>query len=328
MAGMGKRMRPHTLTIPKPLIPIAGKSIVERLVDELSKISNTKIEEIAFVVGNFGLEVEESLIAIAQKYNAKGKIFYQHNPLGTAHAVFCAAESLSGEIIVAFADTLFTADFVINPDTDASIWVKKVPDPSAYGVVKVNDEGIITDFIEKPKSFISDLAIIGIYYFKNGLILSEEIRFLIENDIKGNNEYQLTDALEIMKNKGIRFSTALVDEWLDCGNKNATVHTNQRVLINSDLKDLIDPSARIENSIILSPSYLGKGVEISNSVIGPFVSVGEGTKIVNSIVKNSIIQNHSSIENANAINSMIGNYVEVTSNPEEYNIGDYTVIGK
>jgi len=194
MAGAGKRMRPHTLTTAKPLIPVAGKPIVERLVEDLAAMCTEKLETIAFIIGDFGDAVEKQLLEVAARLGAQGKIYYQDEPLGTAHAILCAKEDLVGNVIVAFADTLFYADFKINPADEGMIYVQQVADPSAFGVVKLDGEGIITDFIEKPKEFISDLAIIGIYYFKDGPRLRKELEYLIDNDIKEKGEYQLTNA--------------------------------------------------------------------------------------------------------------------------------------
>ena len=176
MAGMGKRMRPHTLTVPKPLIPVAGKPIVQWLVEDITKICKEKVEEIAFVIGDFGKEVEQQLIGIATSLGAKGTIHYQEEPLGTAHAILC-----------------------IDENQDGVIWVNRIDDPRMFGVVKVNEAGTITDFVEKPVTFVSDLAIIGIYYFKDGEYLRKEMQYLIDNNIKEKGEYQLTNALENMK---------------------------------------------------------------------------------------------------------------------------------
>jgi glucose-1-phosphate thymidylyltransferase len=151
MAGMGKRMRPHTLTTPKPLIPIAGKPMVHRIVEDIASTSNQPIEQIAFVIHpSFGKKAEEDLVNVAAKFGAIGKIFYQTEPLGTAHAILCAEECLQGNIFIAFADTLFKANFTIDIHKDAIIWTQKVNDPSAFGVVRLNKEGIITEFVEKP----------------------------------------------------------------------------------------------------------------------------------------------------------------------------------
>lgn len=324
MAGMGKRMRPHTLTTPKPLLRIAGKPIVQRLVEDITKVCSHKVDEIAFVIGNFGEEVKKTLLSIAEDAGAKGSIFYQEEALGTAHAVLCAKEVMQGEIIVAFADTLFIADFKLDGQKDGMIWVHKVDDPSAFGVVKVNEQKIITDFIEKPNHFVSDLAIIGIYYFRDGAYLRSELEYLIDNNLQKGGEYQLTDALENMKRKGTNFSVESVKEWLDCGNKDATVHTNQRVLEFLKSENLVSKTAKITNSIIVNPCFIGEDVEIVNSIIGPHVSVGKGSIVKHSIITNSIIQRNTQILSANIDNSMIGNNVDFHGNMQEMSMGDYT----
>ena len=328
MAGIGKRMRPHTLTTPKPLIPIAGKPIVQRLVEEIAKVSTEKIEEIAFIIGDFGEETEKNLIDIASELGTKGNIYYQKEALGTGHAIYCAEPSLNGNIVIAFADTLFKADFTLDHLNDATIWVKKVENPSSFGVVKVNQKQHITDFIEKPKEFISDLAIIGIYCFNKGELLRDELKKLIDNDFKVNGEYQLTDALENLKNDGLKFGYKEVDEWLDCGNKNATLYTNKKILEYIQNEQLISESSRNINSIIIPPCYIGKNVILENSIVGPHVSIGLNSTIKNSIIKNSIVQRNSSIENLNLSNSMIGNFVEFKGDFAEVSIGDFARIIK
>jgi glucose-1-phosphate thymidylyltransferase len=324
MAGMGKRMRPHTLTIPKPLIPIAGKPIVQRLIEDISKVCGEKIEEVAFIIGDFGAETEQNLLKIAENIGAKGSIYYQKEALGTAHAILCAKESLSGNVVVAFADTLFKANFKIDTSKEGIIWVSKIDDPSAFGVVKLNAEKIITDFVEKPKDFVSDLAIIGIYYFKDGKNLRDELQFLIDTNCIDKGEYQLTRALENMKQKGMQFVCGNVDEWLDCGNKDATVYTNQRILELTKNEMLIDKKCVQTNSVIIPPCYIGAGAEITNSIIGPHVSVGSGTKVSNAIISNSIVQSNTTLENIVIANSMIGNYVHCSGTAEEMSMGDYS----
>jgi glucose-1-phosphate thymidylyltransferase len=290
-------------------------------------VVDEKIDEIAFVVGRFGGEVEENLLSIADSLGAKGKICYQDLPLGTAHAILCAEETLTGKVIVAFADTLFKADFKFDQENDGIIWVQKIQDPSAFGVVKVNAENVITDFVEKPKEFVSDLAIIGIYFFKDGDNLKKELQYLIDNNVQEKGEYQLTNALENMKSKGIKFSPGQISEWLDCGNKDATVYTNQRILeFKSKSEKLVNDSAVIENSVIVPPCYIGAGVKIINSVVGPYASIGVKTVIKNSIVSNSIIQAHSKINNSNLTNSMVGNNAELEGRILDLSIGDFNSI--
>ncbi len=328
MAGRGSRLRPHTLTTPKPLISFAGKSIVQRLVEDIVNVCNEKIDEIAFIIGDFGEQVENDLLDIASSLGAQGQIVYQDKPLGTAHAILCARNSLKGNVVVAFADTLFKADFTLNKNHDGIIWVNKIEDPSAFGVVKVNDQKIITDFVEKPEKFVSDLAIIGIYYFKSGENLENELQYLIDNNIKDKGEYQLTNALENMKNKGLRFTTGEVDEWLDCGNKDATVYTCKRVLEHNKSINLVDKEVKILDSDIIPPCFIGPGVILQNSSVGPHVSIGSGTKIANSKITASIIQNNSTIDNAKLKNSMIGNnvYYDGRNLSQEISIGDFCEI--
>ena len=327
MAGMGKRMRPHTLTVPKPLIPVGGKPIVQRLVEDITKVCGEKVDEIAFIIGpTFGKEVEKNLLQIAKEQGAKGSIYYQEEALGTAHAIMCAEPALKGKTVVAFADTLFKADFVMDTKNDGVIWVQRIDDPKQFGVVKMNDAGVITDFIEKPQEFVSDLAIIGIYYFKDGDYLKKEIQYLLDNDIRDKGEYQLTNALENMKAKGTKFVPGKVTEWLDCGNKDATVYTNQRVLeFDKGKVELKAKSAKMINSVIIEPCYIGENVVIENSVVGPHVSLGEGTKVENSVIKNSIVQQHTKIHYANVIDSMIGSHVHVHGKQSDLNLGDYTI---
>lgn len=324
MAGMGKRMRPHTLTIPKPLIPIAGKPIVQRLVEDIAEVCKDKIKEVAFVIGDFGHEVELQLLKIAESIGAEGRIYYQDEALGTAHAVMCATPSLTGEVIVAFADTLFKAEFDLDKSADGTIWVHKVANPSQFGVVKLDENNNISDFIEKPTEFVSDLAIIGIYYFKDGDNLLDEIQYLVDNDIKDKGEYQLTNALENMKNKGLIFRPGEVEEWLDCGNKDATVFTNQRILEIKKSEFNIDHSMFNHGTKIIEPCFIDKDVVLENCTIGPHVSIGKGSSIKNSTISNSIVQKNCVIDHVTFTNSMIGNHVTINGECKEFNIGDYS----
>lgn len=328
MAGMGKRMRPHTLTVPKPLVPIAGKPIVQRLVEDIAKVCANDVETIGFIIKeSFGKEVEDNLKEIAKSVGAEGKIFYQHEALGTAHAILCAEEILTGKTVVAFADTLFKADFTLDTNEEGIIWTQKVEDPSAFGVVKVDDNGIITEFIEKPKTPVSNLAIIGIYYFKDGDNLKNELQYLIDNGIKDKSgEYQITVALENMKAKGMKLKPGNVTEWLDCGNKNATVYTNQRYLEFIKDTELVAKSASTENSVIIPPVYIGENVKISNSVIGPHVSIGDDTEIENSRIENAIIQTNAVVQNANLENTMLGNFAGYHGRKRDLSVGDYNKI--
>ncbi len=326
MAGRGSRLRPHTLTVPKPLVPVGGKPIVHRLVEDIARVCAEKIDEIAFVVGEFGAEVEQELLAVAEKLGAKGSIHYQLKPLGTAHAVLCAAEKLSGPVVVAFADTLFKADFKISSEDEGILWVKQIEDPSAFGVIKMNELGEIIDFVEKPKEFVSDLAMIGIYYFRDGERLHKELQYLIDNDVIKSGEYQLPDALRRLTESGVIFKPGTVSEWLDCGNKEVTVHTNQRVLEFDHAAGLSmqDESAAFVDSVIIQPCFIGKNVKIHASVIGPHVSIGANSLVENSIIRNTNIQQNTHISNANLADSMLGSNVVFKGRSKDLSLGDFS----
>ena len=330
MAGRGSRLRPHTLTLPKPLVPVGGKAIVYRLVEDIAAVCEDKIDEIAFVIGDFGDQVEKELLQVAEKLGAKGSIYYQNEPLGTAHAVLCASEKLVGPVVVAFADTLFRADFKISPSNEGILWVKQIEDPSSFGVVKLNAAGEIVDFIEKPQEFVSDLAMIGVYYFKDGARLKKELDYLIDNKVMKSGEYQLPDALRRMTLSGCGFKPGEVTEWLDCGNKEVTVHTNKRVLDFDFEKNipLVHALAKITNSQIIPPCFIGENACIENSIIGPHVSVGANTKINSSILKNSNIQENTSITNAVIFNSMIGSQVIYNGKANDLSLGDFSIVNE
>ncbi len=329
MAGIGSRLRPHTLTTPKPLTVIAGKTIVQRLVEDIASVLNEKIEEIAFIIGpqkkGFPSDTEDKLKNIAKNLGAKGSVYVQEEALGTAHAIYCAKDSLKGNCVVAFADTLFKADFKLDANADGAIWVKQVDDPSAFGVVKLKD-GYITDFVEKPKEFVSDLAIIGIYYFKDGEKVKSEIKHLIDNDIREHGEYQLTNVLESLKQQGAKFMPGTVSAWMDCGKKDPTVDTNKRTLQfeHEAGNNLVSDDVVLENSEIVQPCYIGKNVVLKNAKIGPYVSIGDNSVVENATIVNSLIQNDVHIWDANLDNAMIGNKAKFNGKFTSVSIGDYT----
>jgi glucose-1-phosphate thymidylyltransferase len=327
MAGLGKRLRPHTLTVPKPLLPIAGKPIVHRLVEDIAKVCPEKIDEIGFIIHpSFGKEVEEDLKVIASEVGASGKIFYQKEALGISHALLFAKELFKDKVIVAFADTLFKADFRLDTSKDGIIWVQQVNDPSQFGVVRLNEKNEIIEFVEKPATFVSDLAIIGIYFFKNGEALAAEMQYLIDHDIKEKGEYQFTTALQNLNKKGAKFTPGRVSEWLDCGNKNVTVQTNQRYLEFIRDEKLVSSKAKLTNAVIIPPCFVGDEAVIENSVVGPYVSIGRNSHIKDSRIINSIIQTNSKVSRAVLENSMLGNFVNFEARPLDLSVGDFNTI--
>jgi glucose-1-phosphate thymidylyltransferase len=329
MAGRGSRLRPHTLTIPKPLIPVAGKPIVHRLVEDIAAVLHQEIEEVAFIIHeSFGKQVEKDLIAIANKLGAKGTIYYQNEALGTGHAIMCAKDSLSGPAVIAYADTLIRADFDLDTTADSVIWVKQVDQPEAFGVINLNEKNEIVELVEKPKEFVSDLAVIGIYYFKDVAVLKNELQLVIDNNIIHGGEYQINDGIKQMMAKGMKFVPGKVAEWMDCGNKDVTVETNSRMLgfLLNDGINLVDSNVKLENSTIIPPCYIGENVVLINTTVGPNVSLGDGCQVQNSTIKNSLIQTHSTIKNAILDNAMIGNHASFDGKFTSISIGDYSVL--
>ena len=329
MAGRGSRLRPHTLTIPKPLIPVAGKPIVYRLVSDIAEVLNQPIEEIAFILGDpawFGDDVVESLEELAKSLGAKPSIYRQLNPKGTGHAIMCAEPSLNGPAVIAYADTLIRAKFDLDQEADSVIWTKKVENPEAYGVVNLNEKDEIIELVEKPTEFVSDQAVIGIYYFKDVGVLKEELQYVLDNDIIHGGEYQINDGIKRMMTAGKVFKTGTVDEWMDCGNKEVTVETNAKMLgfLAASNTPLISSEIQNENATIITPCFISEGVILKNCTVGPHVSIGKGTIIEDSTVKNSIIQSQSVIKNATLDNAMIGNHAHFNGAFTNVSIGDYS----
>lgn len=324
MAGKGTRLRPHSHTTPKPLLPVAGTTIIERIVETFSRTVNRQIEEIAFILGDFGPIVESDLTEMSQRHGARASFFKQDVAHGTAHAVFCAEEKLDGEIIVVFADTLFDTSSGVNvDDTDAVIWLKEVEDPSRFGVA-VQEEGRITGFVEKPSEFISNLAIIGVYYFRDGAALREKIRHQLDNNLRGHgNEFQLTDAIDALLKEGRVFKSATVDEWLDCGTIDAWLDTSA-VICQKETQSF--DASKFQNTTIVEPVYIAEGVSIRNSIIGPNTSIGEGASISGSAIRNSIVLDRATVIDSELDRATIGFDSQVINMRGSAHIGDHSVV--
>lgn len=331
MAGRGSRLRPHTLTVPKPLVPVAGQPIVHRLVKDIAEVVKAPIEEVAFILGDpafFGDDVVKSLTKLAEDLGAKASIYRQDEPLGTGHAIMSAKDSLSGPAVIAYADTLIQAEFDLDPAADAVIWTKHVDNPSEYGVVQLNDRSEIMELVEKPVEFVSDQAVIGIYYFKEVEVLKDALQFVLDNEIINGGEYQINDGIKRMMAAGKVFKTGAVEQWMDCGNKKVTVATNAQVLDNEAARGVntIASSVVQSNATIIEPCFIGENVQLTNAVIGPHVSLGDNTVIENSVIRNSIIQHETTITNAVIADSMIGSKVQYNGLARDLSLGDYTRI--
>jgi glucose-1-phosphate thymidylyltransferase len=326
MAGRGTRVRPHSHTTPKPLLPVAGKMIVERIVETFGRTLNRSIDEIVFILGpDFGQDIKDQLSAMCDRQGAKATFRVQETAQGTAHAVYCAEEDLDGECIIVFADTIFDMEGSVSiEDSDAVIWLKEVDDPSRFGVA-VEEDGQITDFVEKPSEPISNLAIIGVYYFKEGADLKKEIEHLLEHDVRGHGEeFQLTDALDrLLKNDKV-FKKATVDEWLDCGTLPAWRETSG-VIVEKEATET--DQSRFKETKIIEPVYIGDGVELENCIVGPNASIAAGCRLKNTTIKNSLVQEQTAMENCRIEDSTIGKHVELKDVDQQVHLGDHSKVG-
>ncbi len=329
MAGRGTRLRPFTLTCPKPLLKIIDKPIVEHLIDQITSNISSEIDEIIYILGDesyFNTDVVSSLKLISDKYKAKTKIYRQLDQLGTGHAIMCAEESLRGPSIIAYADTIIHGKILIDSKSDGIIWVKKVDNPSSYGVVNLDKSGNIQELVEKPKEFISDLAVVGIYYFKDISLIRDELKVHLSEKLSYGEEYLLNYGIEKMIEKKNIFKSQEIDSWMDCGTPNLLLDSAKKIMKvykNSLLKkDLFDG----KNVIIKHPVFIGDNVKIQNSTIGPYVSIGDNTVVNNSFIDSSIIYNNTSVDNANISNSIVGSNTVYNGNSNTVIIGDYSQI--
>ena len=328
MAGRGSRLRPHTLTVPKPLIPVAGMPIVHRLVRDIAKLLPEPVSEVAYVLGDpayFGEAVVAALTELSETLGAKTSIYRQDQPLGTGHAVMCAAPSLSGPAVIAYADTLIRADLTLDPEADSVIWVKQVENPEQFGVVQLDNTGAISALVEKPRDFVSALAVIGIYYFKEIGLLKDALQSVLDEKLTHGGEYQINDGILRMMEAGKRFVPGEVSAWMDCGNPAVTVETNGRMLdyLAAEGAKLVG-KATLENSQIVEPCFIADGVVLKNTTVGPHVSIGTNTVISDSTIKNSMIQRNCQIEKSHLDGAMIGNHVRYSGTQKHVSIGDYS----
>jgi len=315
VAGIGKRLRPHTFTIPKALLNVAGKPILGHIVDGLLKMG---VQELIPIIGYKGERIQRYLTS---EYKVPIKFVVQEEQRGIAHAVSLTRELADdSELIIILGDTIIKTDFEKIPKKgDYVLGVREVPDPQRFGICEV-EGGMITNIVEKPDQPKGNLALIGLYYFRDSTPLYEACEKLINKGIMTKGEYQITDALQIMIDGGTQFYPYRIDGWYDCGKVETLLETN-RVLL-----DGMEPRDGREGSIIIHPCYLDKASVISNSIIGPYVSVAKDCEIRHSIIENSILNEGSILENVILEGSVVGAYAEVAGNRSSFNVSDYSQI--
>ncbi len=327
MAGRGTRLRPHTHVTPKPLLPIRGTSMVERIIETIAGSLPRGLDEAVFVLGpDFGQGVRDRLSEICQRHGIDAAFGVQETALGTAHAVAQAGDHLTGECVIVFADTLFYMDE--QPDLDAAdavVWVKHVDDPRRFGVVVKDGEGRITDFVEKPEEPISNEAIIGIYYVKDGATLAREIDTIIRDEVRGaGGEFQLTDALDRMLKAGSVFRTASVTEWLDAGTIPAMKATSKVILEKEQGREV---EGTVENSVLIEPVFVGPEAVVKDSVVGPYAAVHGGARIEGSVLRETIVFGEATVEGAALDDAIVGHHATVRHFAGSINLGDHGTAG-
>lgn len=322
VAGAGMRLRPHTYTQPKPLMPVAGKPIIRFIVDKLVEVGLT---DFIFVIGYLGEKIRDF---IEETYpDLQTEFVYQEDRAGSAHAIITAREAIEDEdeIIIAFGDTIFDVDLQQFLDCPNScLAVKKVMDPREFGVAELDANEMVTRMVEKPRIPKSNMAIVGLYKVKQLPALLKAIDYLIQNDQRTVGEYQLTDALQRLIEQGIPFQSITVQNWFDCGRKEVLLETNAMLL--SQRGYASDNIPEFENVIFIHPVAIGANCEIANSIIGPHVSIGDNAKIQLSIVQDSIIGNFTSLDEVVLKHSVIGSDTSIRGINMGLNIGDNTEI--
>jgi glucose-1-phosphate thymidylyltransferase len=316
VAGFGTRMRPHTLTHPKVLLPVADRPMIAHIVE---KLIDDGVEELIFVVGYLGDKIEDF---IKNTYHVKSHFVEQKEFLGLGHAIYTAKDFLDHDsVLIVLGDTIYDVDLSsVVKSRKNYLGVKKIENPKRFGVAILDNNGNVEKVVEKPQKFVSDLALVGIYYFSDGDRLKLALQDIISKKIKTKNEYQLTDALQLMIEQDERFLTFNVEGWYDCGKPETLLRTNGILL----KRDFSNQKYHLENSMVIPPVYIHPDAIISKSIIGPNVTIGKHSVIEESIIKNSIINEDTVIRRLVLKDSLIGVHAHIERQSEILNFGDYS----
>lgn len=315
VAGVGTRLRPHTYTIPKVLLNVAGKPIIAHILD---KLVDEGIEKVTLIVGYLGELVEDF---VRKSYQLDAEFIYQEERKGLGHAVYLASSSFKDdEILIVLGDTIFDLNLKKMLNNQYScIGVKYVEDPRRFGVAEIK-KGFISNLAEKPDKPLSHFAIVGIYYLKNNKLLFEGLQNIVDSNIISKGEYQLTDALSWMLNQGTKIEPFSVDGWYDCGTFDTLLSTNQFLLSKNG------KHYEIEGNVIIQPTYISHNSKLENCIIGPYTTISDGVNAKNAIIQNSIIGDNATIENMILHDSLIGNNTCIYGKNKKLNTGDSTYI--
>ncbi len=320
-AGLGARLRPHTHTTAKPLLHVAGKPVLGHILDNLVK--QLDIDEVIFVTGHLGEQIEQRVKA---NYGFKASFVEQKELLGQAHAIACARSHVKphDHVLIWFVDTISDAKLgeLADLKEDGLVYVKEVQDVSRFGVVLTDKNSMITGFVEKPKKPIaSKLVNIGLYFVKDGTLLMKCIDELMKEKMQTKGEYYLVDALGMMIHKGSVLVAKTVSVWEDCGKPDALLKTNRYFLDSG-----AHYAGKTHNSVIIEPVFIEPTARVENSVIGPHASVAAGAVVRHSIITDSIINEHAEIEKANLVQSIVASHAKVTGTKKKVNVGEHSEV--
>ena len=319
LAGFGSRMRPHTWSRAKPLLNVAGKTVIGHLLDQMAAITT---EEVVFIVGYKGDEIEAWIRAHYPHLDSH--FVQQPEPLGQAHALWLCRDFMEGDVLVAFGDGIVKTEYANIPDAnlDAVMLVQAVDDPRSFGVVVVDEQGIVQQLVEKPDTMEHKLAVAGIHWFGNGRLLAQALDTVIREDRKTKGEYYLADAYQVLFEQGVKIGTKPTTFWLDAGNPDNILATNTRLLgLGYGSADAIERSYA-EDFTVIPPVFLHETAVIERAVIGPYVSIEAGVTIQDSIVRNSLIDADARIENCILDTALVGERAHIKGQSLALFVGD------
>jgi len=323
VAGIGTRLRPHTHTAPKGLLHVAGKPILGHILDALKQV---RIDEVIFVIGFMGEQIVEY---VKKNYKFKSKFIEQKELRGLGYAIYLTSPEIKNNepVLIILGDTIFEADLspVLKGKFDA-LGTKKVEDPRRFGIVEI-ERGFVKKIVEKPEKPKSNQAVVGVYYITSTETFKESLEEMMQKNIKTKDEYQLTDALQLMIDKGVKFKTFEIKGWYDCGKPETLLETNRHLLSRIKPTSLKTYSQKPKSSVVIPPVFVSPSAKVVNSILGPYVSVADKAVIENSIIRNSIISERAKVSNCLLGSSLIGNNAEVNGVFHQLNVGDSSEIG-